>query len=157
QKNGSILKVLTTLPRGTVIEVPDEYIVMSGSSVDVNASLNKWISHNRIGPSRFDSKGRSKFDYFFRVKVVKTPNKDFNGQYGYIALKALAVTNGMKLKTIEDTALVDSRQFDSSPKYQPPKQHQSYDTSIRDKTEAKICVGDCDNDNTLISKIKGDL
>ncbi len=156
-RNGSILKTLTTLPRGSVIEIPDEYVVMSGPKINVNASLNKWISHNRMAPSRFDANGKSKFDYFFRVKVVSTPNKDFNGQYGYVALGALAVEDGMKIKTIQDTALIDSRSFDQ-PTYRPPSQTPStYSAPIRDRTEAKVCIDNCDQDNHLISRIKSEL
>lgn len=150
--NAPILKALTVMPKGTVLEVPDQYVIKNNNAIDINATLNNWMREGNIQQTKFDQRGRPAYDHFFPVKIVSMPgNRSMNGQHGFVALKHLAERGRLKLETTERTELVAPSEIRrrSAPSV--------YANTTGDSTEAKICIGDCANDNSLQARIRQDL
>lgn len=151
--NAPTLKTLTVMPKGTVLEVPDEFVIKKNEKIDINATLNNWMTQGNIQQTKFDQKGRPAYEHFFPVKIVSMPrNSSMNGQHGFVALKHIAERGGLRLQTISDTQLVDSTEFRRNSK---PSAYANSNTG--DSTEAKICIGNCADDNSLQSRIRADL
>jgi hypothetical protein len=153
-----ILKSLAVLPKGTVVEIPDEFIIKTNDKINVNASLNNWLQKDSsIKQNRFDKRGRPAYDNFFKVKIVSIPgDKTMNGQYGFIALKSIAERGGIKLETIEKTDLIDSSEFaQAKPTHLAPSVFAN--ASSKTDTEAKTCLGDCQSQNNFTQKIRQTL
>jgi hypothetical protein len=154
-----LLKSLTVLPKGSILEIPDQFVIKTNNEIDVNKSLNNWITQTSMKQTRFDRHGRPAYDYFFNVKIVKIPgDKNFNGQYGYVALKSIAEGGGIQLQTTEETDLVDSQEFSHVESQSKKPTVSSYANSHSAQiTEAKTCNGECGNQSAFIEKIRKDL
>ncbi|MES2768026.1 MAG: transglycosylase SLT domain-containing protein [Bdellovibrionota bacterium] len=148
------LKALTVMPKGTVLEVPDEFVIKTDNKVDINKTLNNWMIQSNIKQTRFDKRGRPSYEHFFPVKIVSMPdNKSMNGQHGFVALKHIAERGGLKLETTHKTNLVDSREF----KIKNSKPSIYANGGRHETTEAKTCIADCDDENSLQKRIRADL
>lgn len=154
KKEVPILKSLAVMPKGTVLEVPDEFIIQTNNKIDINKTLNNWMKEANIRQTRFDNKGRPGYEHFFPVKIVKMPNNSsMNGQEGFVALQHIAERSGLRLETTQDTALVDAKEFQKSRN----TSKSVYANTASQATEAKICAGDCDKDNSLEKRVRLDL
>lgn len=154
-KEAPILKTLTVMPKGTVLEVPDEFVIKTNDQIDINKTLNNWMTQSNIGQTRFDKMGRPAYEHFFPVKIVSMPrNNSMNGQHGFVALKHIAERGGLKLETIQETSLVDSKEFNKKTNSKPSVYANSGKGTT---TEGKICIGDCRDDNSLQERIRADL
>ncbi|MDX9731271.1 MAG: hypothetical protein RBT63_05820, partial [Bdellovibrionales bacterium] len=97
------------LKRGTVIEIPDAFVVTKNGKPDLELTLNNWLRNasreqERPGLYKFDGE---KHDYFFPIKVVKpAPGSTLGSgdETKFIALKFMA-RNGGALIVSEDAPL----------------------------------------------------
>jgi hypothetical protein len=97
QSNGKVLKVLRTLPAGTVVTLPDD--IMQGRTNITDQDLLNALS--RVGSlQRYSSGGKVKRDYFLSIK---TPD----GESGQIAIRYLAKKGGLEL--VEEAPLVEDK------------------------------------------------
>lgn len=153
------LKPLTTLPKGSVLEIPDEYVIKINGKLNANATINNWINQNKMHMTKYDSNGRPQYDYFFRVKVVETPDKNFNGQYGFVALKTIAEKNGLQMVTTRPAPVYSNTSFSqSNSKASTAKNTPSRYSGQYSSTEATVCLGNCNDANSpLIQRVKSEL
>jgi len=149
-----VLKTLFTLPKYSVVEIPDQYLVdSSGNSVnssegaDINHSINNWIRKGQITQKRFDDHGALKTDYFLPVSVHQVQgSNDYKDQTGFVALKSLAATGALRFITI-DKVTVSSLQKSEVPKTSPaPNQGLKRST---ESTEASVCLGHCSEQSAI--------
>lgn len=105
QESEGVLKGAQTLPAGTVVEIPAEFVPeeFKGEKRDEMALL-QWLRSAAGGPNtkRFMNRsGRVKRDFFATVRVVSSPdNKRMEGTVGEIAIRYLARKSGLELVTV---------------------------------------------------------
>ena len=105
------------LKRGTIIEIPDEFVVMKDGKKNLELTLNNWLRKAGHQPPQTDSgPGLFKFDgekqdYFFPVKIAEgglakgsTLPKEIASQPMYLALGHL-VKRGNALVLTDDAAV----------------------------------------------------
>lgn len=105
------------LKRGTIIEIPDQYVVTRNGKKDLELTLNNWLKQagykppqTESGPGLFKFDGE-KQDYFFPVKIApgglatgSTLPKEISGQPMYLALGHL-VRRGNALILTDDASV----------------------------------------------------
>ncbi len=106
------------LKRGTVIEIPDEYVVMKDGKKNLELTLNNWLRKAGHQPPKTESGGPGLFkfdgekqDYFFPVKIAagglakgSTLPKEIANQPMYLALGHL-VKRGNALILTDDATV----------------------------------------------------
>lgn len=133
--NGGTLKKQDTLPAGTVVEIPDEYLKQNNMENASEASLVNWL---RRGTDLFEftnSRGEKKNDFFTPVRIVSTPDKTIElskDKNYYVALKYLAEReDGISFVTTDTiSAYTMETKHPVAPKAEIPKPNTS-------KTEAE--------------------
>ncbi|HLE10006.1 MAG: hypothetical protein A2504_00850 [Bdellovibrionales bacterium RIFOXYD12_FULL_39_22] len=100
-----LLDKIATLPRGTILTIPDKYFPKELKGASEHA-LNFWLAnHHKL--KRFPHEdGKIKRDYFVPVTVVSTPdNRLPPGTIGEVNVGALARERDLQLLATEETLL----------------------------------------------------
>lgn len=146
------LTTLTVLPKGTVLEMDDKYIIQNNDgTINEDMTLRNWINGSRLKETGYNENGVIKKDIFFNVKILKNPNGDYVGHRGFVALKSLALRDGLEIETIEPTPIVQTQEQQRTP---PSNTNYSEQQTAG---EAKVCLGDCRENNSFFAKLKKDM
>lgn len=98
-----VLKRQTTLPAGTIVEIPNEFLENQPQGTSPEQALVNWLRKDTNLYQFTNSIGQQKYDYFSKVKIVSIPDpllKEFEGQSFHMALRYLAEReNGISFTT----------------------------------------------------------
>lgn len=118
QASAGGLTILENLPKGTVVRIPDHFFGkdLKGKMKDEIALIN-WLKKAGVLKKFVTKSGVVKRDYFFPIEVVSSPDKSISsGKSGEIAIRHLAMKNGLQLVTVTDTPLVKASNVKNPPK-----------------------------------------
>ncbi len=129
------LKRQTTLPAGTIVQIPDEYLKDLREGEDPQKALIRWLRQDVSLYQFTTSTGEQKQEYFTRVKIISVPSnlkKQFEGHEFHMALGYLAEReNGLSFVTRED---VDSYVYTN----EEPIRQQASPTTEADCTGCQV-------------------
>lgn len=149
--NDPLMKSYGVLPKGTVLEIPDEFVILTNGKMDVNATINNWIQKQTLGVSRFQNGNSIDNDYFFPIKVVSVPpgaDRTLVGHNGSVALRALARRGKVGLVTTDNTPLVRT----PSTRTLTPSVYANTDSNL--DTVAGVCIGNCATESDFMKKLR---
>lgn len=140
------------LKRGTIVEIPDEFVVHKNGKPDLELTLNNWLREAGQMRTNSDRPGRYTFDgekneYFFPIRVTKpakgsTVAEGHQNNQHFIALKFLA-RRGSALVVSDDAPITASRSetVATAPKAAAPKP--SVDVQTRMEGSPSCATGLC--------------
>ncbi len=152
------------LKRGTIIEIPDEYVVMKNGTKNLELTLNNWLRsagynppQTATGPGLFKFDGE-KQDYFFPVKIApgglakgSTLPKEIADQPMYLALGHL-VRRGHALVLTDDSTvqpITPRQRAESSPEAVQARQERQQQMEATSPCAQGLCSKPSDSSDSV--------